>query len=261
MNICVLGSGSNGNCIYLESGGTRLLVDAGLSRREIEARLASIGVAADRLDAILVSHEHGDHCSGLRGMQKCYNLPVLVNEPTAGALELIAGLRGVEWTIFRSEEMFSLGSLQVQPVIVSHDASEPVGFVITGAEGLSAGILTDLGVIPPDLSVRLAGCEILVIESNHDPDRLRLSNRPPLVKKRIAGDKGHLSNEAAAGMLADLAVRGLLPRAVFLAHLSADCNTPELATAAFAAVFRQRGLPAPEVRLTYRDRVSDYLCF
>lgn len=236
-----------------------MLIDAGLSAREINRRLSLAGRQLTDVCAVCVSHEHSDHCRGLRALHLRYGLPVYVNEPTATALEQIAGYGNMTWTIFRSEEPFAIGNLVIDPLMVSHDASEPVGFVVSDHSGKRAGIVTDLGMVSGTLRSRLATCDVIILESNHDADRLRTCGRPPRLKQRIAGRQGHLCNTMAAELLADLS--GGCLQTVFLAHLSLECNTPELAIGELKRVFRDRSCALPDFRLTYYDRISDVVCW
>jgi phosphoribosyl 1,2-cyclic phosphodiesterase len=223
--VTVLGSGSSGNCSLVETSETRILVDAGLSARKIEQRLAGVGVRPEQIDGILVTHEHSDHVMALGVWGRRYGTPVYSNSLTAEALK--KDTAGVPWRCFVTGTRFQLGDIEVQSFPISHDAAEPVGFVLDHG-GVGAGFLTDLGFATRLVVERVRPVHTLLIETNHDEKLLQDDTRRPWsVKQRILSRHGHLSNAAAAEVLAGM-VGGNLRRAV-LGHLSSDCNTRDLA--------------------------------
>ena len=242
MRICVLASGSKGNATYVEGGGVRLLIDAGLSCRDLERRLQAVGESPDGLDAILVTHEHVDHVRGLGRFAERHGAAVFANEGTAAVVERqcrLAGREAPPFTLFQSRVPFALGGLTVTPVRTSHDTAEPVAYTLDdGAARL--GLFTDLGFVSGEVAAALAACDALILESNHDLGMLRASGRPYPLVARIAGESGHLSNDQAAEAVARCAAPGL--RALVLAHLSEECNQPDLARAAMARALNARGL-------------------
>ncbi|MEI6712796.1 MAG: MBL fold metallo-hydrolase [Verrucomicrobiota bacterium] len=242
-HLTVLASGSSGNCSLIETESTRLLVDAGLSARKIGQRLADIGVAPEQIDGILVTHEHSDHVSGISVWSRRYGTPVYANRLTTEALSRTN--EGVHWRMFVTGSEFALGELRVQSFPISHDAAEPVGFVLS-RENVGVGFLTDLGFATRLVLERVRPVHTLVIETNHDEKLLQDDpKRPWSVKQRIFSRHGHLSNAAAAEVLAGM-VSGNLRRAV-LGHLSGDCNTPELALSTVRNRLAQSGGEAIEV--------------
>ena len=253
MKICVLGSGSSGNAIYVADGDCGILVDAGLSRREILARLGQIGVRIERVAAVLLSHEHEDHVRGVAALQRGRCVPVHLNRLTAVGL-MDRGVPSGSFRYFRTGVDFRVGPFAVPPFPVPHDALDPVGFVIS-SRGIRIGIATDLGHPSPQVVSRLRGCRMVIIESNHDPGLLGGADRPPSVKERIWGDRGHLSNASAAELLAGVASEALTD--IFLAHLSAECNRPELAHRSALRAAAAGGFSHAAVRLTWADRVSE----
>jgi phosphoribosyl 1,2-cyclic phosphodiesterase len=255
MKICILGSGSSGNSIYMERGGFSLLVDAGLSRRELAARLLSIGVGIESIRAVLVSHEHGDHVRGLAALHRAHGVAVHLNRLTASGL-LDRGIPAAAFNYFRTGVDFFVGPFTVHPFPVPHDALDPVGFVVSAA-GCRVGIATDLGHPDPRVMERLRGCRALVLESNHDPLLLGNSGRPRSVKERILGGMGHLSNRSAAALLAEVASEAL--QDIFLAHLSEECNRPELARLSAVRAAEGGGFGHVAVRLSWADRASEVL--
>jgi phosphoribosyl 1,2-cyclic phosphodiesterase len=225
--VTILGSGSAGNCALVETPGTRLLIDGGLSARQMVARLATCGVNPLEIDGILLTHEHGDHAGGIDVWCGKYSTPVYGNRLTADALRHDSPARQKDWRLFATGSAFTIKEITVETFPVPHDAMEPVGFVLHhGADAL--GFLTDLGQATKLVQERVRAAQTLVIETNHDEKLLQNdTKRPWSVKQRIMSRHGHLSNAAAAEVLADL-LGGRLRRAV-LGHLSRDCNSPELA--------------------------------
>ncbi len=254
LRMCVLGSGSRGNCIYLGAGGTGLLIDAGLSARQTIERLESIGVCPSQLAAICVSHEHSDHVRGVSVLHKRLGIPLYANAGTVEALRRQAANIDLTWGIFTTGADFEIGGLQIHPFAVPHDAMDPVGFIIRCGNA-QVGIATDLGMTTTLIRERLRGCHALVIESNHDEELLQLSKRPWSLKQRIMGRQGHLSNAMAAQAVIDCA-DGCLAR-VYLAHLSAECNCSILARKTVEELLREGNLGHVEVRITYPHDVSE----
>jgi phosphoribosyl 1,2-cyclic phosphodiesterase len=224
MNFCVLGSGSKGNCTYVESDTTSLLIDAGFSGKEITRRLALIDRSPEDLNAILVTHEHGDHISGVGVLSRRYNLPVYANAGThKGAEKRVKQLhRKVE---FDTGEKFRVGTFAIHPFRISHDTRDPVGFVIKG-KGLSLAYCTDTGRITKLIQHHVCKCHALILEANHDPTMLKDGPYPLPLKQRVKSNQGHLANEEAARFLAGLAGSPL--QYVVLAHLSETNNLPQL---------------------------------
>ena len=223
MRICVLGSGSSGNATFLATERTRLLIDAGLSGREIRRRLELVGEPAEKLDALLVSHEHTDHITSVRKLASDHALPVYISEPTRDALPWKAELR---YEHFSAGSGFTIGDVEVTPFTVPHDAADTVGFTFQ-MEGVKVGLVTDLGYVTELVKHHLRGCQVLVLESNHDPELLKISPYPWHVKQRVLGRHGHLSNLAAAEFLRTDYDGGA--EVLILAHLSQMNNLPELA--------------------------------
>lgn len=227
MRFASLGSGSRGNALVVEAGRTRVLVDCGFGPRSLAARLERLGLEAAGIDAILVTHEHSDHLSGVAPCARRHGLEVYLTHGTMSA----ARFEGVSVRVIDSHAPFAIGDLEIRPFPVPHDAREPVQFVVTdGAHRL--GVLTDLGVATPCVEQSLTGCDALVLECNHDLDLLAGSDYPASLKARIAGRFGHLHNEGAAALLATIDVSRL--QHVVAAHLSQQNNTPAKARSALA---------------------------
>lgn len=227
MRVTILGSGSSGNAILVESGDTRLLVDAGFSGVDLERRLAAVEIPPESIDALFITHDHSDHTRGMGVLARRWGMPLFLTEKTRAAC---AGLlRGDEKVAtYSSAEPVRVGRLEVSPFLTVHDAVDPVAVTVTEAEsGQKLGIATDLGRPTATVRAALQGCHMLVLEANYDDILLRESIYPWSVKSRIASSHGHLSNRAAAELVSDLAHPGLA--CVVLAHLSERANDPHIA--------------------------------
>lgn len=221
-----LGSGSRGNATLVEAGGTRILIDCGFTLAEAEQRLARLGIEPAALDAILVTHEHSDHLSGVGRLARRYRIPVWMTHGTYAVWkdrEVPHALR------FSPHLGFSIGALEIRPYPVPHDAREPCQYVVAAA-GRQLGVLSDAGHVTAHMRAVLAGCDALLLECNHDPQMLCGGPYPPSLKARVGGDAGHLSNPQAAGLMRGYARERL--QHLVLTHLSEKNNTPALARAA-----------------------------
>lgn len=227
-----IGSGSKGNCLVVESGGTRVLVDCGLSPRETARRLAKLGLAPADLAGILITHEHDDHAGQAYAFAGPHGLPVWLTYGTQVAMTEAGKQAGeVRTHTIHGRAAFAIGELQVLPYTVPHDAREPVQYVLSDG-ALRLGVLTDIGASTPHVEATLSGCDALVLECNHDVDLLWGGNYPKWLKERISGPFGHLSNAASEKLLAALDRSRL--RHVIAAHLSEQNNRAELARGALA---------------------------
>lgn len=254
LKLCVLASGSSGNCTFIGTETTRILVDAGLSARRTAERLAEIGERIEDINAICISHEHSDHIGGIRVLHKKYGIPVYAN---AGTLEVIRRDRRhqeVECCQFMTGSPFTVGDITLEPFSVPHDAYEPVGFVVQSGER-SIGVATDMGIVTNLVREKLRRCHAVVIEANHDENLLQEADRPWSLKQRIRGNQGHLSNRAAAELAVEVAGDGL--RHLFLAHLSADCNSPHHARTTVETLLIEAGHAHVEILLAGPDQVSE----
>ena len=254
LRVCVLGSGSTGNCTYIGCGPSALLVDAGLSALQTSARMKEIQTPLSAVHGICVSHEHSDHMAGLRVLNQRHGIPVYANSGTLDALRNDAELAGLEWKVFSTGTAFPVGSFHVEPFSVPHDALDPVGFVVQ-ANGTRVGVVTDMGMATTLIREKLRSCHVVVVETNHDENMLKNSNRPRSLIQRILGRQGHLCNDAAAEMLAEIAGPDL--RHVFLAHISQQCNRQDLALKTVEKKLRKDGHAHIQISLTYPDRISD----
>jgi phosphoribosyl 1,2-cyclic phosphodiesterase len=223
LRFTILGSGSSGNCAYLETDDVRLLVDAGFSAKQIELRLNSIGRSVADVQGIFLTHEHGDHVCGLPVLSRRHNIPVYCNRLTAEYLHPQMP-EFSQWRLFESGATVELGDVKINSFSVPHDAYDPVGFMFYHALG-NIGFLTDLGYATKLVIERVRAARALVLEANHDLGLLQSDMRRPWqVKQRILSRHGHLSNDAAAAVAAEVVTDGL--EDLYLGHLSADCNSP-----------------------------------
>jgi len=232
MRFASIGSGSEGNGLVVEAGGTRVLIDCGFGVRDTALRLARVGLAPEDITAIFVTHEHADHVGGVPAFAAKHGIPVWL---TFGTLEMsgdrFSGMDRVH--CFDSHDRIPVGDLEVCPFPVPHDAREPVQFVVSDG-AFRLGVLTDIGTTTPYVEATLSGCDALVLECNHDLGMLEKSDYPWPLKQRISGRFGHLHNEGAAALLAALDASRL--QHLVAAHLSKQNNTPERARAALAGV-------------------------
>lgn len=254
LRVCVLGSGSSGNCIYIASTQTRILVDAGLSLRETVRRLETIDSDLAEINAICVTHEHDDHIVSLGILHRRAGMALYANSGTIEGIERNGKLCDLPWKVFTTGEPFRIENLKIEPFTVAHDAYDPVGFLICSGNS-RVGIVTDIGMATELVREHLRGCQTVIVESNHDERLLKDAARPWPLKQRIASRQGHFSNDQAGRLIADIAGPEL--KVVFLAHLSADCNCPDLALDTVRKILENSNCANVSVRLTYSDRASD----
>ncbi len=254
LRVCVLASGSSGNCIYVGSEETGILIDAGVSGKATAERLGEIGVTPESLAAICLTHEHDDHKASLHVLHRRYDVGLYANSGTIDALGHNPKLSGLPWNIFTTGQPFEIGDLVLEPFRVPHDSYDPVGFVVRCGEA-RIGVATDMGMATELVRQRLRNCGALVLEANHDEAMLQASGRPWALKQRIAGRQGHLSNTKAADLIVEVA--GSTLQTVFLAHLSRDCNTQALALSTVQKILGREGMSHVDVKMTHASRISD----
>ena len=253
LQFCPLFSGSSGNAIYIGTDKTKILVDAGVSGAKVTAELAKIGVSMSEIRAILVTHEHADHISGVGVLSRRHHIPVYASLGTWAAMagklgEIDAGCR----IQFEAGEDFSIGDLDIRPFPTPHDAADPVGYAVSAA-GAKVAIATDLGAVREGWLREAEGADVLLLEANHDVDTLKAGRYPYELKRRILGNRGHLSNDDAGAAAVELVRRGV--RVIVLGHLSGENNFPELAYASVACVLEEAGFkPGRDVMLCVARR-------
>ena len=236
VQICVLASSSSGNSTFIRTEKTRILIDAGLSKRDVLARLAAINEDAEKLDAILITHEHSDHVSGLVALARMLNVPIFITRLTAPAIPWGEYLPRLD--CFQAGTTFCIGDIEIDSFTIPHDAIDPVGFCFR-TQGLKVGLVTDLGYVTDSIKFHLRGSHLLVLESNHDLEMLKVGPYPWSVKQRVMGRKGHLSNDVVCDFIRsdlDSTIHTLV-----LGHLSEHNNHPEIVrNEAYRALDRAR---------------------
>lgn len=245
MRVTILASGSGGNATLVQAGGTRLLVDAGIGPKVLEERMRRVFSRPLDIDAIVLTHPHGDHVGKARSCARWFDAPVFLTEATRRRLTLA----GVSTRVFGKSAPFDIGEIRVEPMPIPHDAPQ-VALVFAHRYARSA-IVTDLGHVPRGLAKHLEGCQLVLLESNHEPSMLERGPYPDFLKRRIASNVGHLSNQQAAELLARLAPG---TREVVLMHLSERCNSPMLALACARRALSGR---RTKVRVAHQDEPLD----
>jgi phosphoribosyl 1,2-cyclic phosphodiesterase len=261
-SLTILGSGSAGNSALVATEHCKILIDGGLTARQMVLRLEQCGVAPEQVDGVLLTHEHGDHVCGLEVFARKFKVPIYCNPLTAETIRCGAASAGLDrhrnWRFFRTGSSFSICDITVETFAVPHDAVDPVGFALYAGTG-SLGFITDLGYATKMIVERLREMRTIVIETNHDEKLLQNDkHRPWPVKQRIQSRHGHLSNTAAAGVIEQL-LPGRIERVV-LGHLSRDCNTPALASAAVCDRLERSGKIDLEIYCATQSELSPRFC-
>jgi len=260
LRFTVLASGSTGNATIIQGNDQTIMIDAGLSAKKLDELMKQQGISGHDLDALLVTHEHSDHIKGLGAFARKYDLPIYANEPTWDALERHVGTISQEKRmIFQSGEELSFGTMRVETFHISHDAAEPVGYTFE-QDGRKLGVATDLGYVSEKVKSHIIDCDVLVLESNHDTEMLRIGRYPWNIKRRILSDIGHLSNVAAGEALIELMTDRT--KRIYLAHLSQDHNQMDLAMLTVNSIFENNGIFYKReefpLRPTFADRPTPW---
>jgi len=238
----VLASSSAGNSAYVSDGSTSILIDCGLSGKEALRRLEAAAIAPESIDAVFVTHEHIDHICGLAGIARKIQKPIYLTAQTAAAIDDCKA--DVHFQTFQAGTRFRFGSFEVQSFSLPHDASDPVGYTFECQAG-KVGVCTDLGYMPDSIRVHLAGCDVLLLESNHDLEMLKIGPYPWALKQRVMSRRGHLSNEVASQFIReDMSQR---TKRLILGHLSEQNNLPALVHMIASEALRHKGLNATEL--------------
>ncbi|MDD5645462.1 MAG: MBL fold metallo-hydrolase [bacterium] len=250
IEICVLASGSRGNCIYINDGDKGFLIDAGLSKREFLKRFREKNLFGKPVNAIFITHEHSDHVKGAGSISNFFGCPVLSNELTAGEISRDLG-NITELNIYKNGEETKIGGFRIISFPIPHDAADPVGYDVRHKHG-KVCIATDVGYPSALIKEKLKGSNAVIVEANHEKELVFNGSRPWEVKQRIVGRKGHLSNSDLAELLAEVADEKL--QIVFLAHLSRDHNIPEKAAKLVKRALSRRTSGRINVVLTWQDK-------
>lgn len=255
---CSLASGSSGNCQYIETGKVRILIDAGLSGKKIQQALELIEVDPKTINYILVTHEHSDHTKGVGILSRRFNLPIYANTNTWESMKKDIGkVKEENILTFKTEEHFEIADLGIEPFGIYHDAIEPVGYCIH-YKNSKISLLTDTGCVDENIKKKIGKSDLLLIESNHNIEMVKTGRYPWPLKKRILGDLGHLSNEAAGEIISDVYTDEM--KVVLLAHLSQENNFPELAYTTVSNIITESGIDLQKdvkLDMTYRHKPSN----
>lgn len=259
MRLCSIASGSSGNCIYVGSDTTHLLVDVGISGKRTEAGLKELDLSMQDIDGIFITHEHTDHIAGLGVLERKYGIPIYATKGTISAIKNTNALGEIPDELFcpiSADEKIVIKDLVCNPMRISHDAAEPVAYRIQHGKK-RVGIITDLGNYNDYTVESLKGMDALLLEANHDVNMLQVGPYPYYLKQRILGDRGHLSNERAGQLLCSLLHDKL--QSVMLGHLSKENNLPELAYEAVRVEVTMTKLKKKEEGSVYTDiKTSDF---
>ena len=263
LELCSIASGSSGNCICIGSDQTHILVDAGISGKRIENGLNTIDLKTDEMQGILITHEHSDHIAGIGVLARRYGIPIYTTEGTMEAILHSKSLGKMDASLFqviRPSEEFTIGDLTIHPIAISHDAADPVAYKVKHADK-SVAVITDLGNYDQTIVDELQGLDALLLEANHDVKMLQMGSYPYLLKQRILGDRGHLSNERSGQLLCELLHDNF--GTVLLGHLSKENNYEYLAYEAvrLEVTMGENPYKAEDfpIRVARRDTVSDII--
>lgn len=229
LKFCSIASGSSGNCSYIGTDNTHILIDAGISGKKVENGLHNLGIKCSELSAIFITHEHSDHIKGLGVLARRYKIPIFATKGTIEAIGTISQVGEIDQDLFcqvEQDKRITVGDLDILPFAISHDAAEPVAYRIEG-EGKSLALATDLGIYDNYIIDHLQNLDMVLLEANHDVRMLQAGTYPYHLKRRILGAKGHLANETAGRLLNEILHEGL--QKIFLGHLSRENNFPQLA--------------------------------
>lgn len=257
MDFCSIYSGSSGNCLYVGSENTRLLIDAGLTGKRIQDGMKEAGIAPDTIDGILITHEHSDHIKSAGILSRRFNIPIYANEGTWEAMERFIGpIKPENIKVFSGYEPFEVKGMTVVPYAIPHDAARPCGYsIIEGKSKIS--VATDIGHITDTVKENICDSDLILLESNHDVEMLKVGPYPYPLKLRILGNEGHLSNENAGRLICEIYNSKI--KKVILGHLSHTNNYPELALRTVLSVLEMNGIQDGrdlDIDIAYRDRVG-----
>lgn len=252
---CPLASGSKGNTVFVSYKNTSILIDAGITCRDLENRLKKIDKKLSDIDAILITHEHKDHIEGLKVICQKKKIPIICNISVAKAIHKYFG-ESLNFKIFTTDEPFKFQDIDVRPFTIQHDSIEPVGFIIN--TNIKIGFCSDVGFVSSLLKKHLRESDIVYVESNYDENMLISSRRPDILKRRIMGRQGHLSNIECVDLIESILHLDL--KNIYLCHLSSECNRAELILNMIQNLLDKQNNRA-KLHIAYQDRVSDSVCY
>lgn len=229
MRLCPIASGSSGNCIYVGTDNTHILIDAGISGIRVKNGVNSLGLDMSDIDAVLVTHEHRDHIGGLGVLARKYHFPIYATQKTIEAIKNAKDLGKIDTELYhciQKDQIFALGDFEINPINISHDAADPCAYRLEAGDK-KAAVMTDLGYYDEYISNALKGLDAVLIEANHDVNMLQVGPYPYPLKQRILSNHGHLSNEASGRLISEILHDNV--KSVYLGHLSKENNLPELA--------------------------------
>ncbi len=265
MRLCSIASGSSGNCIYMGTEETHLLVDAGISAKKIEAGLSELELAGEDVQGLLITHEHLDHIKGVGILARRYGLPLYATEGTINEIRATECMGSIDeglYHVIRPDEVFSIGDIEVEPFRISHDAADPVAYRFRHGTK-SAAVATDMGVFDDYIVEHLQGLDVLLLEANHDIRMLQVGPYPYSLKQRILGERGHLSNESAGQLLCRILHDDM--KKIYLGHLSKENNYAELAYETVKLEIRldpvKYGPEDFDIQVARRDQCTDVCAF
>ena len=262
MQFSSIASGSSGNCLYAGNDDVHLLIDTGISKKKIEEGLDSFGVSGNDIDGILITHEHSDHIKGLGVWSRKYHVPIYATYGTIKEIRRYSSLGKIDDTLYhviKPDEPFEIGNMHIKPFSISHDASDPVSYCLQDKSG-RIGQVTDLGCFDQYILDALKDCDLLYVEANHDLRMLETGPYPYMLKRRIAGNYGHLCNEAAGQLIGRLRNERLTQ--VILGHLSKENNFPQLALEAVKAELKENfdlSDDMPDIHVASRDHADQLI--
>ncbi|HHT50083.1 MAG TPA: MBL fold metallo-hydrolase [Eubacteriaceae bacterium] len=260
MKVCSIASGSSGNCIYVETKNTKLLIDSGLSGKTITQSLDTIGTKGNDLDGILVTHDHNDHVCGVGILSRKYDIPIYANFATWEEIKDKIGKVKEKNIKYFEDKPFEIKDFFIEPFSIPHDACDPVGFSLYG-NSKKMSIATDLGYIDSMILEKLYGADMVILEANHDVNMLTIGPYPYFLKRRVLSELGHLSNDSAGKALVKLVEMG--SERALLAHLSRENNFPELAFQTVYNILKDNKIDVGQdilVDVAPRDMISDIYC-
>lgn len=250
MKFASLGSGSSGNATLIQNGDTLIMLDCGFAIKEVERRIAKLGCSADQINAILVTHEHTDHAKGVAPLARKYKIPVYMTEGTWACKDYG---KLPELNVIRNYQSFQIDDILIEPIVVPHDAREPAQFVLSNAQGVRLGVLTDLGSVTPHIEKAYQNCDGLLVEANHDLEMLANGPYPPSLKSRVASHWGHLNNLQTAQLLEHFPIESL--QHIVVGHISQKNNSLDCVKSALEEIIPR----AKSIHFACQDEGFDWL--